>query len=151
MTALIATCLLLAGVPDGCGVPSAVPATCLLITSRGDERGGVQSPMPDVSPRSATAKPPVAALYVGVQRSGRAPNQRARDSIWNGILIGAALGIVAIVTTAAEAPPSGKATTVVMIAALGGYVDSRLAVARPFRPDTIGKGRRIGVRMSIRF
>src|SRR5689334_7389695 len=60
--------------------------------------------------------------------SAQSPSARRRDPLWNGILIGAALGVLAIYTTAAEAPPSGKATTVVLLAATGAFVDSRLSV-----------------------
>lgn len=65
----------------------------------------------------------------GVGRSIRDPD---KDSLWNGILIGAAIGILANLTTAAEAPPSGKVMVVITAAATGGWVDSRFEItARP--------------------
>lgn len=86
--------------------------------------------------------------FAAAQSSGTS----RRDSLWNGILIGAALGVVGILTTAAEAPASGKAAIVVMTAALGGYVDSRLQVTSPIPPPRgAGGGRRFVVRASMRF
>lgn len=90
------------------------------------------------TPASAQLKPPTGTALNssplpegrtraqgGVGHSVRDPD---KDGLWNGILIGAAIGVLANFTTAAEAPPSGKVMVVITAAATGGWVDSRFEV-----------------------
>jgi len=66
-----------------------------------------------------------------------------RDSLWNGILIGAALGLVATQTTAAEAPTDGKVAVVALTALAGAWIDARFE-------RVLGVGGRAGmVRLTI--
>lgn len=75
-------------------------------------------------------------------RSSARVQSRRRDSLWNGIAIGAALGVLATFTTAAEAPTDGKVLIIVGSALGGAWVDARLDVNsapsprsdRPVRP-----------------
>jgi hypothetical protein len=109
--------------------------------------------MVDDGLRQSPIRPGTLSLpFGGGSRSSRATaSSGGGDSLWNGILIGAALGVAAIFTTAAEAPPSGKVATVVMTAALGGYVDSRLAVTSPIGPGRERRGRRLLFVKAVRF
>jgi hypothetical protein len=58
---------------------------------------------------------------------GAAPSAQAgrRDRLWNGIVIGAALGLLGVFTTAAEAPLDGKVVIVAGAALAGACVDAR--------------------------
>lgn len=100
-----------------------------------------------VRPSFGPKRPLVDAGALGFGQSAGAAR---RDSLWNGILIGAALGVVSLFTTAAEAPPSGKVAIVVMSAALGGYIDSRLEVKSPY-PVWGRSGPRLAVLKAVRF
>lgn len=147
MTAAMAICLLMAGAPEVRIARAEAPAMCL--SEHGAARHASASRL--IMPKDAPQEERLLSRGVGARPSVNAPNHGGGDPLWNGILIGAALGVVAIMTTAAEAPPSGKAATVVMIAALGGYVDSRLAVTSVVRPGAGIRGWRIALFKSARF
>ncbi len=94
------------------------------------------------------AGPAAAVTAWGVQ----APSPPRRDPLWNGLLIGAALGLLAIVTTAAEAPSSGKVTTVVMLAGTGAFIDWRMSIAHGLPTPAQGRRNpRLVVRRALRF
>jgi len=138
-------CLLFTGLPDrGCGAGTERPIALATQTGQDSTDGHLRSAISAAALRLSRPDP-------GAVATAGASIKAPKDPIWNGVLIGAALGLVAIVTTAAEAPPSGKATTVVMIAALGGYIDSRLAVTGIVRSGSGGRGRQIALRKSLRF
>lgn len=147
MIAAVATCMLMAGAPAAGFVAPGRPATCERqhrVAPRGDA-------IRTAIPKEGSLEARLANRRSGARRSASQSGHAGGDSIWNGVLIGAALGVVAILTTAAEAPPSGKAASVVMIAALGGYVDSRLAVTGAVRRGPEARGRRLVLSKSVRF
>lgn len=105
---------------------------------------------PDLPPLIARATSPGRPTAATAWTQSSPPPRR--DSIWNGLVIGAALGVLAIVTTAAEAPPSGKVTTVVMLAATGAIVDWRLSVTHGLpTPRPGAPGPRLTLRRTLRF
>jgi hypothetical protein len=157
MTTLLMMVLLSAGV----SVPDRTEALEWIATNAATEchEHGVDAARPhplvdttdaaSVRTWSARVLPPA---DVGAFAAEQSAGTSRRDSLWNGILIGAALGVVGILTTAAEAPASGKVAIIVMSAALGGYVDSRLQVTSPVPPPRgAGGGRRLVVAASVRF
>jgi hypothetical protein len=94
---------------------------------------------------------------VAIDRSAPArpvmkPSSGRRDALWNGIAIGAAVGVLAAFTSAAEAPADGKVAIIVGAAFVGGCIDARLdSNARP-ATRTPRPGRHLAVvSYSIRF
>jgi hypothetical protein len=112
MRIAVVACLLL-------GLAAVAGAESILGQSPGAVPGVVDSPIGAAISRVAFVEARASAA------SGRARPASRHDSIWNGLLIGAAVGALAAFTTAREAPLDGKIAIILMTGGLGAWIDAR--------------------------
>lgn len=88
--------------------------------------GPVHAQDPQTTSLFVASPTTLAGVPLAASQSSSRTRDDDRDSLWNGILIGAALGVVATQTTAAEAPTDGKVVVVALAALAGAWIDARL-------------------------